>query len=111
MNELTRNIKRIIELMESNSHKKNSFDEIDEIEINEEGEETATTTSTSTDTKSKGGYPTVKKHSDTYQTKRGKANMLGKSGEKWESGLTRGKANKIDNSKWESGRSMGSTGP
>ena len=30
---------------------------------------------------------------------------------KWESGVARGKANKIDNSKWESGRTMGSTGP
>ena len=57
-----------------------------------------------------GGYPTVKKHSETYPTKRGKANTLDMK-TKWESGVARGKANKIDNSKWESGRTMGSTGP
>lgn len=105
MNKLRDDIKRMLRLMEVESSN----------EVNEEGEttstETETTTDTSTDTKSKGGYPTVKKHSDTYQTKRGKGNMLGKSGEKWESGVVRGKGNKIDNSKWESGRTMGSTGP
>jgi hypothetical protein len=96
MNKLRDDIKRMLRLMEVESSN----------EVNEEGE-----TDTSTDTKSTGGYPTVKKHSDTYQTKRGKGNMLGKSGEKWESGVVRGKGNKIDNSKWESGRTMGSTGP
>jgi hypothetical protein len=104
MDKIQENIERILELMETKSSKKKSEEEI---EMNEEGEGGDTTT----DTASKGGYPTVKKHSDTYPTKRGKANMLGKSGEKWESGLTRGKANKTDNSKWESGRAMGSTGP
>ena len=102
MNKLRDDIKRMLRLMEVESSN----------EVNEEGETTTdTSTDTSTDTKSTGGYPTVKKHSDTYQTKRGKGNMLGKSGEKWESGVVRSKGNKIDNSKWESGRTMGSTGP
>lgn len=35
------------------------------------------------------------KWADSYPIKRGKANMLGKGGEKWESGLTRGAANQI----------------
>jgi len=101
MNKLRDDIKRILRLMEVESSN----------EVNEEGETTSTETDTTTDTKSSGGYPTVKKHSDTYQTTRGKGNMLGKNGEKWESGVVRGKGNKIDNSKWESGRAMGSTGP
>jgi len=41
------------------------------------------------------GYPKVPKWEEFYQTKRGKANMLGKSGEKWTTGLTRGSANQI----------------
>ena len=56
------------------------------------------------------GYPTVKKHSDTYQTKRGKANPIDMKS-KWESGRTMGKTYMGPNSKWESGRTMGSTGP
>lgn len=108
MDKLLENISRIKVLMEI------KHSEVDEYEIKEdEGEtptETPTSTSTTTDTASKGGYPTVKKHSDTYQTKRGKANTLDMK-TKWESGVVRGKANKIDNSKWESGRTMGSTGP
>jgi hypothetical protein len=106
MGKLLENISRIKTLMELN------VDEIEEGDINEEGDstETETTTNTTTDTSSTGGYPTVKKHSDTYQTKRGKANTLDMK-TKWESVVARGKANKIDNSKWESGRTMGSTGP
>ena len=42
-----------------------------------------------------GGGGSVPKWSDSYQTKRGKANPLTKSGEKWETGLTRGAANQI----------------
>jgi hypothetical protein len=42
-----------------------------------------------------GGGGNVPKWSDSYQTKRGKANPLTKSGEKWETGLTRGAANQI----------------
>lgn len=37
----------------------------------------------------------VSKWADSYTLKRGKANMLGKAGEKWETGLTRGAANQI----------------
>jgi hypothetical protein len=33
----------------------------------------------------------------------------GKTPKKWESGLTRGKANQIGNTKWESGRTFGKT--
>ena len=35
------------------------------------------------------------KWADSYQIKRGPANMLGKQGEKWDTGLTRGAANQI----------------
>jgi hypothetical protein len=108
MNKLLEDIGRIKVLMEIKIDP--SKEDVIESEISEEGEETSTTTDTTTDTKSSGGYPTVKKHSDTYQTKRGKANTLDMK-TKWESGVARGKANKIDNSKWESGRTMGSTGP
>jgi hypothetical protein len=41
------------------------------------------------------GGGSVPKWSDSYQTKRGKANPLTKSGEKWNTGLTRGSANQI----------------
>jgi len=44
---------------------------------------------------SSGGGGKVPKWSDSYQTTRGKANKLGASGEKWETGLTRGAANQI----------------
>lgn len=37
----------------------------------------------------------VPKWADLYALKRGKANMLGKSGEKWNTGLNRGLANQI----------------
>jgi len=43
-----------------------------------------------------GGTTTsVPKWSDLYSIKRGKANMLGKAGEKWQTGLTRGLANQV----------------
>ena len=42
-----------------------------------------------------GGGGSVPKWADTYTLTRGKANRLGASGEKWETGLTRGAANKI----------------
>jgi hypothetical protein len=44
---------------------------------------------------SSGGGGSVPKWADSYQKKRGPANMLGKTGEKWETGLTRGSANQI----------------
>ena len=42
-----------------------------------------------------GGGGNVPKWEDSYQTKRGHANMLGKKGEKWVTGLTRGSANQV----------------
>jgi hypothetical protein len=42
-----------------------------------------------------GGGGKVPKWSDSYTITRGKANRLGSSGEKWETGLTRGAANQI----------------
>ena len=42
-----------------------------------------------------GSTSSVPKWSDLYTIKRGKANMLGKSGEKWQTGLTRGLSNQI----------------
>jgi hypothetical protein len=44
---------------------------------------------------STGGGSSVPKWEDSYPLKRGKANMLWKSGEKWTTGLTRGAANQI----------------
>lgn len=44
---------------------------------------------------SSGGGGKVPKWSDSYNITRGKANRLGVSGEKWETGLTRGAANQI----------------
>ena len=42
-----------------------------------------------------GGGGKVPKWADTYPIKRGKANMLGKGGEKWETGMNRGVSNQI----------------
>jgi hypothetical protein len=42
-----------------------------------------------------GSSSSVPKWADLYSIKRGKANMLGKSGEKWNTGLNRGVANQI----------------
>lgn len=39
--------------------------------------------------------PSVPKWADLYTIKRSKANMLGKKGEKWSTGLNRGLANQI----------------
>jgi hypothetical protein len=44
---------------------------------------------------SSGGGGSVPKWEDSYSLKRGKANPLTKSGEKWNTGLTRGAANQI----------------
>jgi hypothetical protein len=44
---------------------------------------------------STGGGGSVPKWEDSYPLKRGKANPLTKSGEKWNTGLTRGAANQI----------------
>lgn len=42
-----------------------------------------------------GGGGSIPKWADSYPLKRSKANMLGKAGEKWQTGLTRGAANQI----------------
>jgi hypothetical protein len=42
-----------------------------------------------------GGGGSIPKWEDSYQLTRGKANPLMKSGQKWETGLTRGAANQI----------------
>lgn len=42
-----------------------------------------------------GTTSSVPKWTDLYSIKRGKANMLGKAGEKWNTGLNRGLANQI----------------
>lgn len=41
------------------------------------------------------GGGSIPKWADSYTLTRGKANKLGVAGEKWETGLTRGAANKI----------------
>ena len=54
------------------------------------------TSTTSTNAGVSKGYPKVTKWDERPNaTKRGKANPLGKSGEKWQSGLTRGVANNL----------------
>jgi hypothetical protein len=81
------------------SLKKKKVDvELDEQESTDTGGgASATPTSTvSTNAGVSKGYPKVTKWDDrTNPTKRGKANPLGKSGEKWSSGLTRGVANNL----------------
>lgn len=42
-----------------------------------------------------GGGGSIPKWADSYQLKRGKSNPLMASGQKWETGLTRGAANQI----------------
>jgi hypothetical protein len=42
------------------------------------------------------GYPSVSHWEELHTLTRGKANPLGKSGEKWATGLTRGVANQIN---------------
>jgi len=71
MNSLDKNIKRIIDLMEKNTTKKEVDFEVEE-EISEEGETAGGGSAPST------GYPTVTK---------------------WETGLTRGPGNPIGNAK------------
>ena len=73
---------------------KNSDPVNDEEETGEIGEQDAAAPA-SPATSTGGGGGSVPKWADFYQTKRGAANMLGKSGEKWETGLTRGSANQI----------------
>jgi hypothetical protein len=73
----------------------NFFDKFTKSEGKSEmGEQGAFAAAPSTPSSGRGGK-SVPKWEDNYGLKRGKANMLGKSGEKWESGLTRGLANQI----------------
>ena len=70
------------------------FDKYSDNGFKEEmGEQDAAATSSSPS--SGGGGGNVPKWEDSYPTKRGKANPLMKSGEKWTTGLTRGAANQI----------------
>ena len=76
---------------------KNSYEISDEdnIETSELGEQDAAAAPAPSTGGSTGGGGNVPKWEDSYQTKRGKANPLMKSGEKWETGMNRGVANKI----------------
>ena len=98
---LNENIKRIKSLMEIVDEV-----ELDESEVNEEGEEsTDTTTDTSTDTSSDTGSSITPWESGVA---RGPANQVGNT--KWSDIVktTRGKANPIDTkSKWDSGVKRG----
>jgi hypothetical protein len=94
---LLENINRIKSLMEI---------EVDESEMNEEGEEsTDTTTDTSTDTSSDTGSAITPWESGVS---RGPGNPI--TSAKREDKTTRGKANPIGATKWASGRTMGPTG-
>ena len=66
------------------------FDKYSDMDSKEEmGEQDATAAPSSS------GGGSVPKWADSYPLKRGKANPLPKSGEKWNTGLTRGSANQI----------------
>jgi hypothetical protein len=67
---------------------KNTYSTIDK-EIDEQDDADAAPASPSS------GGGSIPKWSDSYQIKRGKANMLGLAGEKHSTGLTRGAANQI----------------
>jgi hypothetical protein len=66
---------------------------IQDDETSELGEQDDAAAAPSTGGSSGGG--SVPKWADSYQTKRGKANPLMASGQKWNTGLTRGSANQI----------------
>jgi hypothetical protein len=65
------------------------IDQITETSKEEMGEQDAAPAAGST------GGGNIPKWADSYPLKRGKSNMLWKSGEKWSTGLTRGSANQI----------------
>ena len=75
----------------------NFFDKFTKSEGKSEmGEQEAPAAATAPSSPSSGGGgKSMPKWEDNYSIKRGKANMLGKNGEKWETGLTRGLANQI----------------
>lgn len=69
---------------------------IEDDETGELGEQDAAASTPAPSTGgSTGGGGSVPKWSDSYQTKRGKANPLMTSGQKWETGIARGSANQI----------------
>jgi len=75
---------------------KNSDPVNDEEETGEIGEQdVAAPASPAPSTGGGGGGGSIPKWADFYQTKRGKSNPLMVSGQKWETGLTRGAANQI----------------
>ena len=80
--------------------------ELDESEVNEEGEEsTDTTTDTSSDTSSDTGSSLTPWKSGVA---RGPGNPI--TSAKREDKVTRGKGNPVGTTKWASGRTMGPTG-
>jgi len=74
---------------------KNSDPVNDEEETGEIGEQDDAPASSPAPSTGGGGGGSIPKWSDSYQTKRGHANPLMASGQKWETGLTRGSANQI----------------
>ena len=70
--------------------KKNTHSSKDEIE-----EQDSAPASPAPSAPSSGGGKVPPKWADSYTLKRGKANPLTKSSEKWETGMTRGAANQI----------------
>lgn len=84
MNLKTIDIDTLINIFSSLSKQKNEFTEQDATGGDTGGGDTGG-----------GNTNTRTKWSDTYQIKRGPANMLGKKGEKWDTGLTRGPDNQI----------------
>jgi hypothetical protein len=71
------------------------FQEYSGDEKQEMGEQDAGAAPASGGAAPSGGGSNVPKWADLYSIKRGKANMLGKGGEKWNTGLNRGVANQI----------------
>ena len=65
------------------------FTDEENIDKEEIGEQDAASAAGST------GGGNIPKWADSYSIKRGKSNMLGKAGEKWTTGLTRGPGNQI----------------
>ena len=71
--------------------KKNTYSSKDEIEEQDSAPASPAPSAPS----SGGGGKSPPKWADSYPIKRGKSNPLTKSGEKWETGMTRGAANQI----------------
>lgn len=74
--------------------------ELDEQDAGDTGDASGGAAATPTDTSSPSasvskGYPKVTKWEDINSPKRGKANPLGKNGEKWSTGLNRGVGNTL----------------